>query len=121
MKNLKIHRDGTVTVNGEPRKPTRTQAGYVINYRGRTLTVGRLVAMRYVPNPNAYAHIEYIDGNPHNPSADNIRWTPYAVRRCVISRAQRDAIRNSTDRGVDLAKRYGVSSALVSRIRGGTR
>ena len=33
-----------------------------------------LVAKTFIPNPNNYQHIEFIDGNPENCRADNLRW-----------------------------------------------
>ncbi|MDR2816072.1 MAG: hypothetical protein LBB62_05150 [Proteiniphilum sp.] len=44
------------------------------------ISVGKLVAMHFIPNPNGYRHIRYKDGNPGNFSYLNIEWAPVAGR-----------------------------------------
>ena len=36
--------------------------------------VHRLVGMAFVPNPNQYAELNHIDGNPQNGAASNLEW-----------------------------------------------
>jgi cytoplasmic iron level regulating protein YaaA (DUF328/UPF0246 family) len=38
--------------------------------------VHRLVAEKYLPNPNNYEHILFKDGNVKNVSVDNLEWCP---------------------------------------------
>ena len=33
-----------------------------------------LIAKTFIPNPNNYQHVEFIDGNPNNCRADNLKW-----------------------------------------------
>lgn len=32
------------------------------------------VAKAFVPNPNNYEHVDFIDGNPRNCAANNLKW-----------------------------------------------
>lgn len=48
-----------------------------VNIMSRNFTVrilGMLVAEAFVPNPNGYRYVDYIDGNPLNCRADNLVW-----------------------------------------------
>ena len=38
--------------------------------------VHRLVAEKYLPNPNGYEHVLFKDGNVKNCRADNLEWCP---------------------------------------------
>ncbi len=38
--------------------------------------VHRLVAEKYLDNPNNYEHVLFKDGNVKNPSVDNLEWCP---------------------------------------------
>ncbi|RTL05382.1 hypothetical protein EKK58_08270 [Candidatus Dependentiae bacterium] len=38
--------------------------------------VHRLVAEKFIPNPNGYEHVMFKDGNVKNCSADNLEWCP---------------------------------------------
>ena len=42
--------------------------------RNGTQYVHRLVAEKYLPNPNGYEHILFKDGNPKNCNVDNLEW-----------------------------------------------
>ena len=49
----------------------------LVNLVAKTFTIrslGVLVAKAFVPNPNGYMFVDYIDGNPLNCRADNIVW-----------------------------------------------
>lgn len=38
--------------------------------------VHRLVAEKYLPNPNGYEHVLFKDGNVKNCNVDNLEWCP---------------------------------------------
>lgn len=38
--------------------------------------IHRLVAEKYVPNPEGYEHVIFKDGNPKNCNSDNLEWYP---------------------------------------------
>lgn len=43
------------------------------------LRVDWLVAMHYLINPNNYAHIKHLDGNPLNNNINNLKWVPFCT------------------------------------------
>lgn len=71
--------------------PQRTNRGYlrVALCKGKAtkyVSVHRIVAEAFIPNPNGYDTVDHIDGNKLNNNADNLQW---------ISRA--DNIRKAGD------------------------
>ena len=43
-----------------------------------TCSIHRLLAIKYIPNPNNYPIINHIDGNKSNNSLDNLEWCSYS-------------------------------------------
>lgn len=61
--------------NGHVRKPQPNSKGYLrVQIAGKNLFVHRLVAEKYVPNPNSYNQVNHIDGNKNNNAASNLEW-----------------------------------------------
>lgn len=59
--------------------PQRTNRGYlrVALCKGKAtkyVSVHRIVAEAFVPNPNGYDTVDHIDGNKLNNNADNLQW-----------------------------------------------
>jgi hypothetical protein len=44
--------------------------------RDRTQYVHRLVAEKYLPNPNDYDHVLFLDGDIKNCNYNNLEWCP---------------------------------------------
>ena len=47
-----------------------------INNERRMISVARVVALSYLPNPNKYMYISYKDGDKRNNSIENLEWSP---------------------------------------------
>lgn len=45
----------------------------------KTLTIVKLVANHFIPNPNNYIHVRHIDDNCRNNRVDNIEWIKYRM------------------------------------------
>lgn len=59
-----------------------------MNGKGQKVSVHRLVASAFVPNPNNYTLVNHKDGNKLNNNADNLEW-------CDASRNMKHAYQNN--------------------------
>lgn len=58
------------------------------NYK-KTLSVHRLVAQAFVPNPNEFACVNHIDENKQNNIASNLEWCTQAYNNTYNGKTQR--------------------------------
>ncbi len=74
MKSDRYHHDSPYIVG-----ISTTKRGYkrvVIRYLGEkiTLSIHRMVAKAFIPNPDNKSDVNHIDGNPSNNNLDNLEW-----------------------------------------------
>jgi hypothetical protein len=71
--------NGVRTSKGQILKPLKTNTGYYRvdlkqNQKNKYISIHRLVAETFIPNPNNYPIINHKDNNPQNNCIDNLEW-----------------------------------------------
>ena len=71
--------NGVRTTKGQILKTYTSNTGYLridlrSNQKHKYVSIHKLVAETFIPNPNNYCVINHIDGNRLNNNADNLEW-----------------------------------------------
>ena len=71
--------NGLRTTKGQLLKPLKTNRNYFRvdlkqNQKDKYISIHRLVAEAFIPNPNNYPVINHIDGDTSNNKIDNLEW-----------------------------------------------
>lgn len=136
--DYEITRDGEVINKhtGKHLKPQKNGKGYYRVGIGKNLMfVHRLVAEKYVPNPDNKPQVNHIDGNKLNNSADNLEWVTNQENRnhalenglhlcgdkcpwAKLTKEQVEFIRNHKELdSKELAILFNVSDSHIREIR----
>lgn len=121
---------------GRKVKPQPNGKGYLrVHIAGKMYFVHRLVAEKYVHNPNNYPQVNHKDGDKTNNKADNLEWVTnlqnrkHAVKtglqvhgeRCPwakLSLKDVEFIREHTElTATYLANKFGVARATISAVK----
>ena len=139
LDDYKITREGKIISlkrGNKEVKPQPNGKGYLrVHIAGRMYFVHRLVAEKYVPNPDNKPQVNHKDGNKLNNNADNLEWVTNQENRnhavehglhlqgeaCSWSKLTAKAvkfIREHTEYdSKELAEMFGVSSSHIRQIR----
>lgn len=117
-------------------KPQPNGMGYLrVRIGGKLMFVHRLVAEKYIPNPENKPQVNHIDGNPKNNSVDNLEWVTqeenmaHAVRTGLQPTGENhpmaklnwekvDYIRKHTELSRnEISKIFDITPSTVSSIR----
>lgn len=124
--------------SGRHVKPQDNGKGYYrVSIGGKLQFVHRLVATKYVPNPNNLPQVNHKDGNKHNNCADNLEWVTnqqnrdHAIKEGLhtigencswskLTQEQVDFIRKHTEfTSPELSKIFNVAASTIRAIRQG--
>ena len=119
-------------------KPQPNGKGYLrVHIAGRMYFVHRLVAERYIPNPDNKPQVNHKDGNHLNNNVDNLEWVTnrensiHALRNGMMWIEERHPMAKLRREDVcyikshpqytrnELAEMFGVSAQTISDIRKG--
>lgn len=138
INDYEITKDGKVINkrNGRVVKPQLNGKGYYrVSIGGELRFVHRLVAEKYIPNPNNLPQVNHIDGNKTNNSVCNLEWVSnkdnriHALKnglhltgdKCPWSKLNQekvDFIRNNPDMSIkELSEMFNVSRSAISDVR----
>ena len=136
--DYEITKDGEVINKhtGKTLKPQKNGKGYLRVGIGKKLFfVHRLVAEKYVPNPNNMPQVNHKDGNKLNNCVDNLEWVSNQQNRdhamnnglhlkgekcswTKLKKEQVDFIRKHTEiNSKELAKVFNISYSHIREIR----
>lgn len=138
IEDYKITQEGIVInkTNGHILKPQPNSKGYLrVVIGGERKFVHRLVAEKYIPNPNNYQQVNHIDGNKQNNSVENLEWVSnqenrdHAVKNglhlqgedcpwSILNWEKVEYIRNHPEFSIKyFAEKYGVSERTIRDVR----
>ncbi|WP_369378748.1 NUMOD4 domain-containing protein [Lysinibacillus fusiformis] len=108
------------------------------NGKGRKITVHRIVAKSFIPNPDNKEEVNHIDGRKNNNSVDNLEWSTrldntrhsYSTNLNVCYGENHHQAKLTNDqvleiyervhkgeKGVSLAQEFGVYKSVISDIK----
>lgn len=135
--DYEITKDGKIFVNGIEKKQSNHSQGYkTVWLNGKNIRVHRLVAERYIPNPNNLPYVNHINGIKNDNQVSNLEWvtaqknvehsiiTGLRIKKRKLTTEVANQIRNEyrqeyKDGGAtqyELAEKYNVSRSAIKQI-----
>lgn len=121
-----VSKNGDVIWNGKMRNIYYNTDGYsmcaikVPNYGWRGVSVARLVAMAYIPNPDNLPEVNHKDYNRTNANVNNLEWITHAdnIRYSKVNRPDISGCKNPNYGNHKLSERYAKDKELSKQKQG---
>ena len=111
-----------------PTKRQNANGLWYIEIMGKRMLLHRLIARYFVPNPESYSFVTFRDGDSDNYQSDNLKWINHAGQNSPsgykITKIDAEMIKQrlaNGECGATIARQYGISESMVSRIKSGLR
>lgn len=113
LPRLKINGTGSCIRKEAIRKPSTHKLGYKLitlikGGKPKTLSVHRLVAMHFIPNPNNLPVVNHIDFNPSNNCVSNLEWVT----------AKENVAHNWRNNRIDITKQHSNRKHVIDENSG---
>jgi len=90
MENYEIYEDGRIfgKCHSKFLKPCSDGRGYLrVNLAGKFYYIHRLVAQKFIPNPDNLPCVDHIDKDKTNNDVSNLRWVTHMTNNQSINRS----------------------------------
>lgn len=109
-----VYNDGTIIVDGNKRKHYLNADGYFVcslnipNIGYRSVSIHRLIALAFIPNPNNLPEINHLDYNRRNFNISNLEWVSHQdnVRYSICNKPDTNGENNPNYGNKKLSKIY---------------
>jgi hypothetical protein len=127
---IEITREGEIFVDGKLKKLKPNKRGYIrYSYKGKSLNIHRMIAEKFIPNPENKKEVNHINGNRTDNRIENLEWVTksenakhaYRVlgvkprtQKRIVNMQQAQEIKSKYDSGLyslqEIAIKYGFKS-----------
>ena len=115
MDDIDVDELGNVYYKGKIVKPRDNGRGYLtININKKTYRIHRLVAIKYIPNPNNEPVVNHINGNKYDNRVVNLEWVSYKYN---TNHALLNGLKTTSKQPIALVTKKGTIKRVFTSIK----